>query len=153
LPRTAIQSGPGDDAFWHEVADAVTRSTGPLPLIEAWAAAPRARRWHLLTDGPEISAVRTRLSPWSGVTVYGQPPRSPDEPVLLELADEACRLRDDPSAGGAIGLIEEEGGKLRFAQLPSDDALRSWLEDARSAIRAGVYPAHAAGDPAALSSV
>jgi hypothetical protein len=152
LPRTAVQDGPGKDAFWTEVGQAVARSAGPLPLLEVWAAAPSARRWHLLHGEPDIAATRTRLSPWSGITVYGEPPRTPDEAVLGELAERARRLRDDPAAGGAIGLIEEVGGRLRFAQLTSDAVLQSWLGQARSAPLAGVYPVLAAADPAALTS-
>ncbi|MBE1491438.1 hypothetical protein [Plantactinospora soyae] len=153
LPRTAVQEGAGKDAFWHEVAQVVARSSGPLPLLEAWAAAPSARRWHLIDGEPGVAATRTRLSPWSGITVYGQPPLVPDEAVLGRLADEARRLREDRVAGGAIGLIESEDGKFRFEQLTSDGVLQSWLDQARSASRAGVYPVLAAADPAALTSV
>ncbi|WP_326559191.1 hypothetical protein [Micromonospora sp. NBC_01796] len=142
----------GDDAFWQAVADATARSEGPLPLLEAWADTPRARRWHLLTDVSTIAAVRTRLAPAAGVTVYGQPPRDPDEVTLGQLADEARRLHDDPSSGGAVGLIEESaGGMLRFDRLTSQAALLGWLTRARSANRVGVYPAHASADPVALS--
>ncbi|HEX5542711.1 MAG TPA: hypothetical protein VFX60_14315 [Micromonospora sp.] len=152
LSRPAIERGPGDNAYWQQVAEAVARSSGPLPLLEAWAAAAGCRRWYLLADTSEIDAVRASLSAWSGITVYGVPPCPPDEAVLSQLADEARRLRDDSAAGGAIGLIEEEGGKLRFEQLRSEEELLSWLDRARTASRVGVYPVQAAADPAALIS-
>lgn len=151
LPRTAIQAGPGGDEFWFGVAAAVARSAGPLPLLEAWAPAARARRWHLLTDDAAVDAARSGIQPWAGVTLYSEPPRTPDETVLRQLADEARRLRVDESAGGAVGLIGEGGGRPTFAYLTSDEDVAAWLDRGRAAALVGVYPALAAGDPAALS--
>ena len=150
LPRTAIQAGPGGDDFWFAVAAAVARSTGPLPLLEAWAPAARARRWHLLADDASIAAARTGIQPWAGVTLYSVPPCQPDEKILGQLAEEARRLREDETAGGAVGLIDDGTGRPRFAYLTSDEELADWLGQARSAARVGVYPARAAGDPAAV---
>ncbi|MBO4210485.1 hypothetical protein [Micromonospora echinofusca] len=149
-PRTAVERGPGDDTFWRAVTDAVAAAAGPLPLLEAWAALPSARRWHLLDATSDLSDLRRRLSPWSGVTVYGQPPRTPDGTHLGQLADEARRLRDDPACGGAVGLIEQPDGRLTFTQLTTDAVLQNWLDQARTASRAGVYPAQAADDPTVL---
>ncbi|MFI6760861.1 hypothetical protein ACIBF5_17180 [Micromonospora sp. NPDC050417] len=151
-PPDPVEHRAGDDAFWHTVASAAARASDPLPVLEAWAAPPRARRWHLITSEAQVTALRRGLSPTAGITVYGAPPRTPDEATLDHLAHEARRLRDDPTTGGAIGLIEESsGGMLRFDQLTSEPVLQSWLNRARTASRAGVYPTDAGADPTAIT--
>lgn len=115
----------GDDAFWQAVADATARSEGPLPLLEAWADTPRARRWHLLTDVSTIAAVRTRLAPAAGVTVYGQPPRDPDEVTLGQLRrrSPAVARRSVLGWGGRAHRGERRRhAALRPAHLPSRPA-------------------------------
>jgi hypothetical protein len=139
-----------DDTLWRDIDDAVGRSANPLPLLEIWAAGPRGRRWHLLASD-RIAAVRARLRPGAGIILYTQPPQAPDEPTLAHIADTARRLRDDPATGGAFGLIEESaGGMLRYDHLDTEPALQSWLNRARTAHQAAVYPTRASADPAAI---
>jgi hypothetical protein len=144
-----------DAEFWDEVTDRVAEAGEPLPLLEIWNQGSRGGRWRLLTDEAGVAAARGLVRPGSVVTLFVQPPLVIDELSVTRLTERARRLLatdPDPASGGAVALIEEGSGVLRFDRLTVWALTETWLSRARTAVRAGLYPARPGTDVDALTA-
>lgn len=124
---------PADDAFWARVAE-----FGPgIALLETTDAV--ARRWLVVPDDGDLTAVRASLPAGAVVTAFPLPP--------AESGTEDFRA---PAADDYYGFLEDGASGALWYQSVKPNRVEAFLARARRARRWALY---AATDPDARSAV